>query len=76
MLLQRLLLTEVNCCHNELRKGRWDNEGVRWMDLLHVEVESGLDTKISIQRTFCIRRWQSIYQANQILSSKSDYCLS
>ena len=73
MLLQRLLLTEVNCCHNELRKGRWDNEGVRWMDLLHVEVDLGLEIKISIQRAFCIRQWQSIWRAIQILPRESDY---
>ena len=48
MPLHRLFLMEVNRCHNELRTGCWDNEGVCCTDLLHVEVESGLDIKISI----------------------------
>ena len=50
MFLHRLLLTEVNCCHNELRIGRWYNKGVCWTDLIHVEVDSGLDIKIIIKR--------------------------
>ena len=38
---------------------------------------SGVRTghKISIQRVFCIRRWRSIYRANQISPSKINHCL-
>ena len=71
MLLHGILLAEVNCCHNDLRTGRWENEGVCWTDLLYVEVELGLDIKIIIQQTFYIRRWKSIWRAYQILPSES-----
>ena len=39
----------------------------------------GTGHKIIIQRSFCIRRWQSIYRSNYISPSESDYrlaCLS
>ena len=63
MLIHRLLLTKVNFCHNELIIGCWDNEGVCWTDLLHVEVYMEPGIQISIRRAFCIYQWKSQTEA-------------